>query len=110
MQLPTFLASLALLATAIGTPVLAGGGEHGPQHERSSAARQHATKNLAQEQEPARAQEMQVVPHDAAANAPGHGWRYFTNPAARRAVVISPQEDYYYSRGDGLRWVAARQF
>lgn len=108
MQLPTFLVSLALLATAIGTPVLAGGSEHGPQHERPSAARQRAAKNLAQE--PARTQEMQVVPHDAAANAPGHGWRYFTNPAARRAVVISPQEDYYYSRGDGLRWVAARQF
>ena len=107
MQLPPFLASLALLVNAIGTPVLAGGGEPGLQPERTSAARQHAAKSLAQQ--PAQAQDMHVVPHATAANAPGHGWRYFSDPAARRAVVISPQGDYYFSRGKGLRWVAAEQ-
>ena len=50
-----------------------------------------------------------VVPHSAAPEAPGYGWRYFSDPATRRAVVISPQGDYYYSRGKGLRWVAAEQ-
>jgi len=40
----------------------------------------------------------------------GHGWRYFSDPEARRAVVISPEGDYYLSRrGKGLRWVAAEQ-
>ncbi len=52
---------------------------------------------------------MQVIAHDTPASAPAHGWRYFTDPAAPRAVVISPQGDYYFSRGKGLRWVAAQQ-
>jgi len=49
---------------------------------------------------------MHAVSHSAAAGEPGHGWRYFSNPAARRAVVISPNGEYYFSGGDGLRPVA----
>lgn len=49
---------------------------------------------------------MQVVANHAAEGARAHGWRYFSDPQARRAVVISPQGDYYLSRGKGLRWVA----
>ena len=51
----------------------------------------------------------QEVRHSASVNTPGNGWRYFTDAAARRAVVISPQGDYYYSRGKGLYWIAAEQ-
>ncbi|MFO1286681.1 MAG: hypothetical protein U1F49_09155 [Rubrivivax sp.] len=52
---------------------------------------------------------MQVVPTSTRAGEPGHGWRYFSDPAARRAVVISPQGEYYFSRGKGLRLVAVTQ-
>ena len=52
---------------------------------------------------------MLAVAHSAAPDAPGYGWRYFSDPAVPRAVVISPQGDYYYSRGKGLRWIAAKQ-
>ncbi len=38
---------------------------------------------------------------------PAYGWRYFADAAGHRAVVISPQGDYYFSRGKGPRWVAA---
>lgn len=49
---------------------------------------------------------MQVVANDAGPSEPAYGWRYFTDVAAHRAVVISPQGEYYYSRGKGLRLVA----
>lgn len=49
---------------------------------------------------------MQAVNHTAAAGEPGHGWRYFSDAQAHRAVVISPGGDYYYSHGKGLRLVA----
>jgi len=97
----TLLPSLVLLATTLSTALLAGGCAQDPQHKRPSASQQRTA--------PSADQDLHVVPHAAAANTPGHGWRYFSNPAARRAVVISPQQDYYYSRGDGLHWVAARQ-
>lgn len=106
MPSSTFIASIALLSATIGAPVLAAGGEptsrsappqvseHRSSHHRAAAGFDHRMKPVANE---------------ATANAPGHGWRYFTDPAARRAVVISPQGDYYFSRGQGLRWVAAEQ-
>lgn len=37
------------------------------------------------------------------------GWRYFSDPAAHRAVIISPAGDYYLSEGDGPRWIFAAQ-
>ena len=50
---------------------------------------------------------MRVIPNPTPANAPAHGWRYFTDPSSPRAVVISPRGDYYFSRGQGLEWIAA---
>ena len=52
---------------------------------------------------------MHAVRHNAAPDALGYGWRYFTDLGERRAVVISPQGDYYFSRGKGLHWIAAEQ-
>ncbi len=52
---------------------------------------------------------MQPVSNAATAGQRAHGWRYFSDPATYRAVVISPQGDYYLSRGKGLRWVAGAQ-
>ena len=52
---------------------------------------------------------MQVVPTTAGAGQAGEGWRYFSDPAAHRAVVISPQGEYFLSRGKGMRLVAATQ-
>lgn len=52
---------------------------------------------------------MRVVSNAAAAGEPGHGWRYFSNPAAHRAVVISPNGEYFFSSGEGLRLVATTQ-
>lgn len=49
---------------------------------------------------------MQGVPTAAGPGQPGHGWRYFSYPAALRAVVISPKGEYFFSQGDGLRLVA----
>jgi len=83
MKPTTFVAAIAVLTATISTPILAGDREHG-----------HG---------------MQVVANNAAPDAPGYGWRYFSDPVARRAVVISPQGDYYYSRGKGLHWIAAEQ-
>lgn len=100
MQSTTLLTTIAVLAASISTPLLA----EKRKHDRD---RQHTT-----DARPANGFDhgMQVVAHDAAPETPGHGWRYFADPAARRAVVISPQGDYYFShRGKGLRWIAAEQ-
>ncbi len=48
---------------------------------------------------------MQVVAVAPQAGEPGHGWQYFSDPRKARAVVISPNGDYYYSRGKGLQLV-----
>lgn len=99
MQSTPFLASIALLAAAVSTPLLAG--DRDQDHERN---RKHATDSR-----PATGYDhgMQAVTHSAGPDAPGYGWRYFSDPATYRAVVISPQGDYYYSRGKGLRRVVA---
>lgn len=52
---------------------------------------------------------MQVVPTAAGPGQAGHGWQYFSDPAAHRAVVISPQGEYFLSRGKGMRLVAVTQ-
>ena len=102
MKTTTLLASIAILAAAISTPLLAADREHNPQRDRQHVSEQRAADWFDHG--------MHAVSHDAAPNAPGHGWRYFSDPAARVAVVISPQGDYYYSnRGKGLRWIAAEQ-
>ena len=52
---------------------------------------------------------MVPVSNPATARDRAHGWRYFSDPATDRSVVISPQGDYYLNRGNGLRWVAGVQ-
>ncbi len=102
MQSTTLLASIALLAAVVSTPLLAGDREHDQRSDRQQASEKRAADSFDHG--------MQAVRHDAAPDQPGYGWRYFTDLEARRAVVISPQGDYYYSsRGKGLRWVAAEQ-
>lgn len=100
MQTTNILASIALMAAAIGTPALAG--DHSKRGDRQQAAEQRAA-------DAGYDNRMKVVANEAAPEAPAFGWRYFSDPSTPRAVVISPQGDYYYSRGKGLRWVAAGQ-
>jgi hypothetical protein len=101
MQSTTVLAAIALLAAAISTPLLAEDRKNDAQRDNQNTTEQRSADGFDHR--------MQTVAHDAAANAPGHGWRYFSDPSTPRAVVISPQGDYYYSRGKGLRWIAAEQ-
>lgn len=49
---------------------------------------------------------MQIVPTTAGPGEPGHGWQYFSDSAAGSAVVISPQGEYFLSRGKGLRLIS----
>lgn len=85
MRTTPFFAT-ALLCTALSAPAFAGSKHH-----------RHAAPDAP----------LQELSNTASAQEPGHGWRYFSNPDAHVAVVISPTGDYYYSRGKGLRWVAA---
>lgn len=48
---------------------------------------------------------MQAVAVSPKAGDPAHGWRYFSDARAIRAVVISPNGEYFYSRGEGLQLV-----
>jgi hypothetical protein len=48
---------------------------------------------------------MQAVSTNTAAGQPGYGWRYFADARKGRAVVISPNGDYFYSQGKGLTLV-----
>jgi hypothetical protein len=52
---------------------------------------------------------MQAVPTSAGPGEPAHGWRYYTDAPGGRAVVISPQGEYFLGRGEGLRLVAVTQ-
>ena len=101
MKSATLLVSLAILAAAISTPVAARDREHDSQRNRQYDSDKRTNDRFDHG--------MQEVRHSASPNTPANGWRYFTDPTARRAVVISPQGDYYYSRGRGLRWIAAEQ-
>lgn len=101
MPSTSLIASIALLAAAVSSPLMAGDRKHDPRSDRQHASDQRAADWFDRG--------MQTVRHDAAPDTPGYGWRYFTDEGARRAVVISPQGDYYYSSGKGLHWVAAEQ-
>lgn len=101
MQPTALLASIVLTAAAISTPLLARDREHDQRRDRQQVTQKRAPEGFDHG--------MQTVVHDATADAPAHGWRYFSDPSTPRAVVISPQGDYYYSRGKGLRWIAAEQ-
>lgn len=102
MQPTALLVSIALLTATVSTPVLAGAHENKGKHHRQHDTDMRSADGFDHG--------MKAITHEAAPNAPGYGWRYFSDPQARRAVVISPQGDYYYSsRGKGLHWVAAEQ-
>ncbi len=95
MNTRLFLASAGLLALAATTSSLANAGEHhGARSSRAVHGFDHG---------------MQVVPTTAGPGQAGHGWQYFSDPAAHRAVVISPQGAYFLSRGKGMRLVALTQ-
>ena len=99
MQTTKFLTTIALLVAVIGTPLMAGAGERDKRPARQEVSAKRVIGGFDHG--------IQPVVHSTSAEAPGHGWRYFTDPVARRAVVISPQGNYYYSNGKGLRWIAA---
>ena len=96
------LAAIGMLVAALGAPAFAGDRDHQDRrHPRERAMVTRCNDNAGQG--------MQTIPNNASAQERAHGWQYFSDPAACRAVVISPQGDYYFSRGKGLRWVAAAQ-
>ena len=99
MKSAAVLAIVALSAASLGPAVLAGDRDKNDDRRRAKAARSADSYDHG----------MHVVANSAATTQPAHGWRYFSDPAARRAVVISPVGDYYYSVGKGLRWVAGTQ-
>lgn len=101
MRRLTTLAAITLLASASATAALAAGPGRDPANQRPQRSELRSTGGYDHA--------MQPVAHSAGPQEPGHGWRYFSDPAAHRAVVISPQGDYYLSRGKGLRWAAAAQ-
>lgn len=80
-------AVLCLAAAVISVSSYAG------DHRTTSRAHRHAESG------------MQRVTVLAQAGEPGHGWQYFTDTRAGRAVVISPGGNYYYSHGEGLTLV-----
>ena len=100
MRTTAILATMAMLAAAVASPAIAGdhGRDRGHGHQQASIRSADGFDHG-----------MQAVPNDAGPQERAHGWRYFSHPEARRAVVISPQGDYYLSRGKGLRWVAGAQ-
>ena len=98
MRTTTLLATIAVLGTALSAPVLAGDHHKRERRQHISAPAQTGYDHG-----------MQVVANDAGPGQPGHGWQYFSDANAQRAVVISPQGDYYLSQGRGLHWVAAAQ-
>ena len=48
---------------------------------------------------------MRAVTNPSLPDQAGHGWQYFSDPRAVRAVVISPVGEYFLSRGEGLRQI-----
>jgi hypothetical protein len=98
MQVATTLASIGIAAALLGSAALAGDHSDRTQRHASRAERIEALNAP-----------WQAIANPAEAGMPGHGWQYFFNPQAARAVVISPDGHYYLSRGKGLRWIAAAQ-
>ena len=104
-----FLASAGLFALAAATSSLAIAGEHPRQDNlQPPSARHHEARQAAGSGRALHGFDhgMQAVPTTAGAGQAGDGWRYFSDPRAHRAVVISPQGEYFLSRGKGMRLVA----
>ncbi len=87
MKLSNIGVTLTLATALVGISSYAG------DHRGESKDRRHAAAG------------MQAIAVSAQPGEPGHGWRYFSDARKARAVVISPNGDYYYSRGDGLQLV-----
>lgn len=101
MQSNHLLASLAALALFAAGPALADNDHH---DNRDRHDRHHTMQSPHAD---ATDQGMREVVNGASEGEPAYGWRYFADAGEHRAVVISPQGDYYFSRGKGPRWVAA---
>lgn len=101
MKSTTLLACTLALAALGSSPLLAKDRTHSPKHSQPAATQPSQSGGFDHG--------MQAVIHTASAGEPGHGWQYFCDPANARAVVISPDGQYYLSRGKGLRWVAGAQ-
>lgn len=112
MNTPLFLARAGLLAMTAALTSLASAGTHQRQDDPPHrAVRSHDEPRAARATRAVDGFDhgMQEVPTTAGAGQAGDGWRYFSDPRAHRAVVISPQGEYFFSRGQGLRLVAVRQ-
>ena len=94
------LAAIGMLAAVLSAPVLATDRDQGNDRQRVREQAQ-STRCVV-----GRGQGMQEITNSAGSPHRASGWRYFSDPVECRAVVISPQGDYYYSHGKGLRWVA----
>lgn len=85
---------LSNLGVALGLAVaMIGVSSHAGDHRKESKDHRSAAAG------------MQVVSVSPKVGEPGHGWQYFSDARKARAVVISPNGDYYYSHGDGLQLV-----
>lgn len=87
MKLSNIGVTLTLAAALTGVSSFAG------EHRRESKDHRHAATG------------MQAIAVSPQPGEPGHGWQYFADARKARAVVISPEGDYYYSRGNGPQLV-----
>ena len=103
MRAHLILPVIGMLVATSSVPALAGDHDHhrNRQHLRERMTNARCANN--------HDEGMRAVTNNSGPGEPAQGWRYFSDPAACRALVISPQGDYYFSRGDGLRWVAKAQ-
>uniref|UniRef100_UPI003342E0CF hypothetical protein n=1 Tax=Castellaniella defragrans TaxID=75697 RepID=UPI003342E0CF len=105
MKPMTLLACTLAFATLYSSPLLAKEHTHG--HHKERAHSHHTRQSPSQTQQTSSFDSgMQPVIHSAAVGEPGQGWRYFSDPAHARAIMISPDGQYYLSRGKGPQWVA----
>jgi hypothetical protein len=108
MTSTTFHSSIAILALVASASAFAG---DRAEHFKEQAA--PLTSQPAQGQRSSASSDpaghvyggMTRVTNNARPGQPGDGWKYFSDAAARRAVVISPQGDYFFSKGKGLMQV-----
>lgn len=100
MKSSLLLASIATVAAIAGASLAHADDSH-KDKDRQHAERSHRDGRTDRV--------MQSVPTAAMAGEPGHRWQYFSEPATARAVVVSPQGEYFLSRGKGLRLVAVTQ-
>ncbi len=87
MKLGNIGMALGIAAASIGVSSYAG------DHRKGSADHRQAAAG------------MQAISVSPKAGEPGDGWQYFADARKARAVVISPNGDYYYSGGEGLQLV-----